>query len=299
MTGGTGFVGAVLAQNLADLKHEVTVLTRSGSGRTPPPLGVQYLNGDPTQEGDWQEKAAEHDVFINLAGASIFKRWSDEYKELLRDSRINTTRNLVQSLSQRKGKRTILLSTSAVGYYGFRGDEELEESSPPGDDLLSLLCRDWEAEAMRAEDFGARVSICRFGIVLGRGGGALQQMVPIFKMGLGSPFGSGKQWFSWIHLEDLIGIYLFLLREDLPSGPVNCTAPDPVTNEQLTRALGEALKRPTFMPRIPGFALRLVMGEFGSALLKGQRVLPRRLLKAGFRFRFPTLREALEDLLKR
>jgi uncharacterized protein len=296
MTGGTGFVGTSLIRRLS-AEHQVTVLTRSRkeTGRTP--SGVSFLEGDPTQRGDWQEKAADHEVFINLAGASIFKRWSDEYKKLLRDSRIETTRNLVESLSARKGKNTLLLSTSAVGYYGFRGDEDLDESSPPGIDFLASLCRDWEAEAFRASDTGARVCVCRFGIVLGEGGGALDQMLPLFKKGLGSPLGKGNQWFSWIHVEDLVEITLFLIDGQL-SGPFNCAAPHPVTNQELTRELGKALGRPTFLPKVPGFALKLVMGEMGSVLLKGQKVVPGRLLEAGFVFRHPTIAGALEDLLR-
>jgi uncharacterized protein (TIGR01777 family) len=184
-----------------------------------------------------------------------------------------------------------------VGYYGFHGDEALDEAGYPGHDFLAELATDWEASAREAEAHGARVVLCRFGIVLGRRGGALGQMLPFFRKYMGSPLGHGKQWFSWIHEADLVKIPLFLIEKKDLTGPVNCTAPHPVTNRELTRVLGEVLDRPTFLPPVPGFVIKLIMGEFGSVLLKGQRVLPGRLLEAGFQFQFPHLREALQDLL--
>ena len=297
ITGGTGFVGRTLTAKLIEKGVAVTVLTRSVSGAARLGQGVNYVEGDPTSTGPWQDRVAEHDVIINLAGSSIFSRWTEKAKGMIRDSRILTTRHLVNALAAREGRETLLLSTSAVGYYGFHGDEELDENSPPGDDFLATLAGDWEAEAFRAKDHGIRVVTCRFGIVLGRRGGALERMVRPFKKWMGSPLGNGKQWLSWIHEEDLVRIYLFLIEKEGISGALNCTAPEPVRNRDLTLVLGEVLHKPIFLPPVPGLALRLVMGEFGSTLLKGQKVLPKRLLEKGFKHTFPTLREALMDLL--
>jgi len=297
MTGGTGFVGTSLTRKLVEQGHQLTILTRKISGDPSPSRGVSLIEGDPTKEGTWQEHVSGHEAVINLAGASIFRRWTKEAKAMIRDSRILTTKNLVEAMSARTGAETTLISTSAVGYYGFHGNEELDESHPPGDDFLASLSKDWEEAAIKAEMYGARVILCRFGIVLGKLGGALGQMTPLFKSGLGSPLGSGKQWFSWIHEQDLINVYLFLLDHKNLSGPINCMAPESVTNREFTKALGKALKRPTFMPAVPGFILKIIKGEFGNVLLKGQRVAPKKLSDAGFDFQFPRVNDALQDLL--
>jgi uncharacterized protein (TIGR01777 family) len=236
-------------------------------------------------------------VVINLAGASIFRRWTREAKAMIRDSRVLTTKNLVKAMRTYKGKETTLISTSAIGYYGFHGDEELDESYAPGDNFFASLSKDWEAAALQARQYGVRVLICRLGIVLGTRGGALGQMIPLFKMGLGSPLGTGEQWLSWIHEHDLVRIYLFLLGQEDLEGPINCTAPGPVKNREFTKALGEALKRPTFMPAVPGFMLKIIKGEFGNILLKGQRVVPKKLSDTGFDFQFPRINDALQDLI--
>ena len=297
MTGGTGFVGTTMAHKLLEQGHQVTILTRKmGADRTLP-RGASFLEGDPTKRGEWQKAVPQHEVIVNLAGASIFRRWNQETKKVIRESRILTTTNLVEALSDGGGKETTLLSTSAVGYYGFHGDEELDEDSPPGEDFLASVTQDWETAALKAEALNVRVVICRLGIVLGENGGALGELIPIFQKGLGSPLGSGKQWFSWIHEMDLIGIYLFLIANNELSGPFNCAAPEPVRNKDLTQALGKALGKPTFMPAVPGFVIKLIKGEFGTVLLRGQRVLPKKLLEAEFHFRFSRIYEALNDLL--
>ena len=297
MTGGTGFVGSALTEKLTKQGHAVTLLTRKIQKNRSMSPGVFMVEGNPTEAGSWQETVADHEVIINLAGASIFRRWTDVEKRLIHDSRIQTTMNLVNALEGRKGLKTTLLSTSAVGYYGFHGDETLNEESPPGEDFLASVAGKWEETALRAESLGARVLLCRFGIVLGSGGGALGEMIPIFNKGLGSPLGSGRQWFSWIHQMDLVRVFLFLMeREDL-SGPFNCAAPGPVRNTDLTKVLGEALGKPTFMPSVPGFVIRVIKGEFGNVLLKGQKVLPQKLLNAGFHFQHPDLLSALRDLI--
>jgi len=294
MTGGTGYVGSVLTRTLTDAKHEVTVLTRSvRPGRSLPP-GATFLEGNPVEPGPWQDRVPAHDAIVNLAGASIFTRWTAKTKEVLRESRIRTTRNLVETLERGGGRGVRLLSTSAVGYYGFTGDEELTEESPAGDDFLATRCRDWEEAALEARKAGASVALLRFGVVLGGREGALARMIPLFNKYLGSPLGSGKQWFSWIHIRDLAAICRFLLDRSEVEGPVNCTAPNPVRNRELTRALAEALGKPAFLPAVPGPVIRMVLGEFGNVLLKGQRVIPGRLLDAGFEFEFSGVAEALK-----
>jgi uncharacterized protein (TIGR01777 family) len=295
MTGGTGFVGTFLSRELVRDGHAVTILTRRAHPPAPAPPGVTFLTGDPTQAGPWMAAVPEHDWIINLAGASIFTRWSDAYKQEIFDSRVSTTRNLVAALAA-GDRRQLFCSTSAVGYYGPRGDEVLTEDSPPDAGFLGELAKAWEAEALKAQDLGVRVVITRFGVVLGKDGGALGQMVPLFKKFLGGPIGSGVQWFSWIHQADHARAFRFIQTHPEISGPVNLTAPQPVRNRDLTRTLGRLLHRPTFVPA-PDFMVRLALGEFADTLLTGQHVLPKRLLDAGFTFDFPTIDTALANLL--
>jgi uncharacterized protein len=295
ITGGTGFVGAYLSRELAQAGDAITILSRRAHPPAPAQAGISYLTGDPTQEGPWMVAVPEHDWIINLAGASIFSRWSEAHKKEIFESRVRTTRNLVAALAT-GDRRQLFCSTSAVGYYGPRGDEELTEDSPPDDGFLGDLSRLWESEALKAQEMGVRVVITRFGVVLGRGGGALSQMAPLFKKFLGGPIGSGGQWFSWIHQADLARAFRFIQENPRLSGPVNLTAPYPVRNRELARALGRVLHRPSFMPT-PEFMLRLVLGEFAETLLTGQKVVPQRLLDAGFTFNFPAIEKALADLL--
>jgi len=295
VTGGTGFVGTTLSARLVQDGHGVTILTRSSKDLSRSRPGISYLQGDPTVKGPWQESVKDFDAIINLAGATIFSRWADDYKRVIRESRMSTTRNLVEAIPTRADKTMTLLSTSAVGYYGFHGDEELVEESPPGNDFLARLATDWEGEAFKAKEKGARVVTTRFGIVLGEKGGALGQMVPLFKKFIGGPIGSGKQWFSWVHIKDLAEAFVFLMKHPEISGPVNLCAPHPVRNKDLAKALGRVLHRPSFMPA-PGFIIKLVLGEFGSVLLEGQRVVPRRLLDSGFVFQYPNIDKALQSL---
>jgi hypothetical protein len=295
MTGGTGFVGTYLSRELVKAGHEVTILTRRAKLCSLEVPGICYMAGDPTQEGPWMGAVPEHDWVINLAGAAIFTRWSPGRKEEIYQSRIRTTRNLVIALAE-GDLNQFFCSTSAVGYYGPRGDEELTEASTPGGDFLANLARDWEAEALKARQMGIRTVITRFGIVLGKDGGALGQMAPAFRFFLGGNLGSGQQWFSWIHQQDHARAFLFLQEHPEITGPVNLTSPQAVRNQELTRALGRVLHRPTPF-NVPAFMLRLVLGEFGEVLLTGQKVLPQKLLAAGFRFHFPAIEEALGDLL--
>jgi uncharacterized protein (TIGR01777 family) len=224
-------------------------------------------------------------------------RWTAAKKKRIRESRELGTRNLVATLRQLASPPKVLVSASAVGIYGNRGDEVFTVASPPGHDLLADVCQVWEREALAAEGFGMRVVTVRTGIVLGPNGGALQRMLLPFNLGLGSPLGSGQQYMPWIHREDWIELLLFTARETRLSGPVNAVAPHPVNNREFTKALGRALHRPTFFPPVPGFMLKLMFGEFGSILLDSQRCRPEKLLQAGFPFRFPELDAALVDIL--
>ncbi|MEW6658741.1 MAG: TIGR01777 family oxidoreductase [Thermodesulfobacteriota bacterium] len=295
ITGGTGFVGTFLTRELARHGHEVTILSRREIPPDPACPAISFLTGDPTREGPWMSVVPEHDWIINLAGASVFTRWSAAHKEEIYDSRIFTTRNLVAALAP-GDRRQLFCSTSAIGYYGPRGDEDLAEESPPGDDFLARLAQDWEAEALKAQDLGVRVVVTRFGLVLGRGGGVLGQMAPLFKRFLGGPVGPGTQWFSWIHRLDHARAFLFIKDHPEIQGAVNFTAPQPVRNRELARALGRVLHRPSFLPA-PAFMLRLILGEFAEVVLTGQKVLPQKLLAAGFNFDFPAIDGALENLL--
>jgi uncharacterized protein (TIGR01777 family) len=295
LTGGTGFVGAFLSQELILKGHDLTILTR----REQPPAslqnGARFVTGDPQQEGPWMAEVPQHDWIINLAGASIFTKWTNEAKKMLHDSRILTTRNLVTALAA-GDRRQLFCSTSAPGYYGPRGEEELTEASAPGQDFLARLAQEWEAEAMKAQGLGIRTVITRFGIVLGRGGGMLEQLTPLFKRFVGGPVGSGEQWLSWIHQMDLARAFLFLPEHPDLTGPVNFTSPNPVRNKDFAKALGRALARPAFLPA-PAFVVRLILGELADAVLSGQKVLPQKLTTAGFEFLYPTIDQALQNLV--
>ena len=295
MTGGTGFVGTYLTKRLIAEGHKVTILTQPLGSAALKLSGLAYADGNPTVKGLWQDSVKEHDVIINLAGASIFSRWTPQQKKILLQSRIETTRNLVSALPD-NAKNVTFFSTSAVGYYGFHEDEELSENMPAGNDFLARLAYDWEQEALRAKDKGARVVITRFGIVLGKSGGALGQMIPLFKYFLGGPLGNGRQWFSWVHMHDLAEAFIFLLNHKEINGAVNLCSPQPLRNVDLAKAIGKILHRPSFMPA-PGFMIKLILGEFGSVLLKGQRVIPSRLLEAGFQFRYANIEEALRSII--
>lgn len=294
ITGASGFVGTQLCVRLVERGHQVTGVAQAARP-TAMPSQVHYIAADTTQPGSWQEAVADQDVLINLAGASIFRRWTAKSKEIIYQSRILTTQNLVQAIPE--GSSMTLLSTSAVGYYGSRGDASLTEEEPPGSDFLASVCVDWESAAMKARAKGARVVCPRFGIVLGKTGGALGQMIPAFKRFVGGPLGDGRQWFSWIHMEDLIGAMLFVMEKPAIEGPVNFCAPHPVRNETLAQVLGKLLRRPSFL-RTPAFALKLALGEFGSVLLEGQRVFPAVLLRHGYVFRYPEIEAALQEILK-
>jgi hypothetical protein len=294
IAGGLGFVGRRIAEHLLGGGHEVVItdlMPAKGMIQHP---SLTIIRADSTQPGPWQEHVATSGMVINLAGASIFGRWTKGMKTRIYDSRVLTTRNIVDALPSTPG--TVLYSTSAQGYYGFHGDEILTEKDAPGDDFLATVCRDWEAEAMKAREKGVRVVTTRFGIVLGRGGGVLGMMVPLFRLFAGGRLGTGTQWFSWIHIEDLVRAYIHLLSKPGVEGPVNFCSPAPVTNGEFAKALGKALHRPSLIPA-PAFAVRLLLGEFGDTILNGQRISPEVLLREGYSFTYPDIESALRNII--
>jgi uncharacterized protein (TIGR01777 family) len=239
------------------------------------------------------------DAAINLAGESIAgKRWSVEQKARIRDSRIRATRGVVEAIRDAAHRPGTLVNASATGYYGPRGDEPVDETTGPGDDFLAQVCRDWEREALAAESLGVRVVLVRTGVALGRGGGALEKLLPPFKAFVGGPLGSGRQGFPWVHRDDVLGIYRWALENESVRGPVNATGPELVDNRAFSRTLGKVLGRPSWAP-VPGFALKLLVGEMaGPLLLEGQHVRPTRTEELGYRFKFRTVEAALQDLLR-
>jgi uncharacterized protein (TIGR01777 family) len=291
--GGVGFVGSHLSNLLLSRGHTVTAVGRRSTQALINHPNFHYISADTSEEGPWQEKLTDFDAVFNLAGKTIFNRWSDSYKKLIYDSRILTTRNLVAGLP--KDKEVTFISTSATGYYGNRGDDLLTEDASPGDDFLAKVGKDWESEAYTAEQKGIRVITARFGVVLGKGGGAMEKMIPAFRFYVGGPLGNGLQWFPWIHMDDLLSAFLFILENQDITGPVNFCAPNPVRNRDLAKAMGRVLKRPSFMPA-PAFMIRLIAGEFGNVLLYSQRAVPEKLLSYGFSFQYPDITAAIENI---
>ncbi|WP_319405568.1 TIGR01777 family oxidoreductase [uncultured Desulfosarcina sp.] len=293
ITGASGFVGTALTRLLLDAGHAVTGLGTSATHPLQSVATFSWISADTTRIGAWQDAVNRSDAVVNLAGRTIFKRWSRAYKAQIVDSRILTTRNIVSAMN---GEHKILISASAVGYYGSRGDQVLTEHSTPGNDFLARLSVDWEKAALDAEAKGVRVATMRFGVVLGVGGGALAQMLPAFRLFVGGPLGNGRQWFPWIHMADLLAAIQFLLDRQNARGPYNFCAPGAVRQKDFARALGAALGRPAVVPA-PSLALRLMMGEVAGLLLASQQVRPDRLTADGFAFRFGDVDSALADLV--
>jgi len=289
ITGGTGFIGHALTKSLTEQGHAVTVLSRS------PDKVTQLCGPNVNALGSLSQLNADDSfqVIINLAGAPLLDvRWTEDRKQLIRASRIDLTEHLITCISRMTVKPELLISGSAVGYYGNQGDTVLTEQSAPYEDFSAQLCADWEAAAKQAEQFGVRVCLIRTGLVIADGGGFLQRMLPIFRLGLGGRLGSGRQWMSWVHRQDWINIALTMIADSTMQGAYNATAPNPVTNAEFTRILARCLKRPALLP-VPAWLLKILLGEMSELILGSQRAMPERLLALGFKFQYDDLAAAL------
>lgn len=298
ITGGTGFVGPALVRRLLAGGHALRLWVRSPE-RAREQLGDLATKVElvPASGGAaaMQTAIADADAVVNLAGEPVIgKRWTEKQKQSLAASRVGITDQIVAAIAATPRQR-VLVSTSAVGYYGDTGAREVDEDSPPASGFLAELSVAWEQAALRASAYDTRVVLVRVGLVLGRGGGVLGQMLPLFKLGVGGPLGSGDQYFPWVHLDDLVELYAAAITDPRLQGPVNGVAPGIVTNREFARALGRAVHRPAIL-RVPPFALRLALGEAAGALVDGQRVVPRRTQALGFRFAYPELNAALAEL---
>jgi len=297
VTGATGLIGSALVKALKERGDEVTVLSRDPD-RASRALGVEAVAWDPMTEPAPSAAISGRDGIVHLAGEPVAQRWTAEAKRAIRASRDVGTANLVAGIAASEPRPAVLVSSSAVGYYGKHGDEIIDESSPAGTDFLAEVCVEWERRARAAEELGLRVVIVRTGVVLDADGGALKTMLPPFKAGVGGPVAGGRQYMPWIHVDDIVGIYLAALDGDGWSGPVNGTAPEPVTNADFSKALGRALGRPAVLP-VPAFAIRALYGEMAEIVTEGQRAVPARTLEFGYSFAKPELGPALSSALGR
>lgn len=293
VTGATGLLGTRLARELLAAGHSLHVLGRRRPSGLP--SSVRFSEWVASEDEPPPESIAKADAIVHLAGEPVAQRWTTEVKQRIRTSRVDGTRHLVNALTSQSRRPQVLVSASAIGFYGSRGDEILTETARPGDDFLARVALDWERAAEMAESLGIRVVRLRFGMVLGHGG-ALAKMLPPFRLGLGGRLSSGKQWVSWIHIEDAIRVILFALDNAAVQGAINATAPNPVTNADFTKELAAALHRPAIFP-VPRLVLRMMFGEMADVVLASQRVVPKAALAAGFRFRHAELRPALARLL--
>ncbi len=293
ITGATGLIGNALQRSFREKGYEMLLASRSK------PKGEDEIQWDAEKGFSEPERLEGIDAVVHLAGESISGlRWTEEKKKAIRDSRVLGTRSIVNAISRLKDRPRVLVAASAVGFYGERGDEDLTESSAAGDDFLSAVAKEWESESRRAEDAGIRTVLLRSGIVLSTDGGALGTMLTPFKLGVGGVIGSGKQWMSWISLDDEVEIINFAIENENLRGAVNAVSPNPVTNHEFTKTLGEVLYRPTILP-LPEFAVSMIFGEMGDALLlSSTKALPKRLLDAGFDFKYPDLKAAIEHAVE-
>jgi uncharacterized protein (TIGR01777 family) len=295
ITGGTGFIGGPLVGSLVADGHEVVVLTR----KPRPGDGVTWVAWDGRSVGDWAAAVDGADAVIHLAGEPIGdSRWTPEKKARIRNSRIQGTAAIVAAIERAAVRPKVLISGSAVGFYGPHGPERITEADGPGTDFLAQVCLEWESAARLVAAYGVRLVLLRTGIVLAPDGGALAKMLPVFKLGLGGHLGSGEQGFPWIHRDDEVGLIRWALENPAVEGPLNATAPEPVSNAAFTKALNQALHRPGFVP-VPAVILKLSLGEQASMVLQGAYVEPRKALDLGYAFRFPTLPAALADIVGR
>ncbi|MCU0532285.1 MAG: TIGR01777 family oxidoreductase [Hydrococcus sp. Prado102] len=295
ITGASGFVGSRLVEKLKAEGHQILVFTRNLERAQRIFHNVEIVVYQPTESGDWQQKIAGCDGVVNLAGEPIAERWTPEHKKAILESRQLGTQKLVEAIAMANPKPSVLVNASAIGYYGTSETATFDENSAPGSDFLAQVCQAWETEAKKVKEAGVRLVIVRIGIVLGNGG-ALAKMVPPFKIFAGGPLGNGRQWFSWIHREDLVNLIIQALKRPEIEGTYNATAPNPVRMSQLCQTLGEVINRPSWLP-VPDFALELLLGESAKVVLEGQQVLPKATQAIGFQYQYPTLKPALTEIV--
>ncbi len=301
ITGATGFVGSRLVERLHKEGHQVLVLTRNPSAaqKVFPNSAfpnLEIIGYTPTESGSWQQALAGCDGVVNLAGEPIAEgRWTPERKQEILNSRKLGTQKIVEAIAKANPKPSVLVNASAIGYYGTSETATFDETSPSGDDFLAQVCQAWEAEAQKVKATGTRLVILRLGIVLGMGG-AVAKMVTPFKLYTGGPIGTGRQWFSWIHREDIVNLILLALTRSDIEGVLNATAPNPVRMAEFCQTMGQVLNRPSWLP-VPSFALEALMGDGAMVVLEGQQVLPKRTLANGFEYQYPTVKQALEEIL--
>jgi uncharacterized protein len=296
--GGTGFIGRTLSSVLLAAGHSISVLSRNCPPTSSQQINVSIIQADVSKPGIWQDRIPEYEVIINLTGVSIFRRWTGRGKQEIINSRILTTRNIVDAIRKRKGNIRQFYSISGVGYYGFHGDELIDENNPAGSDFIAQVAARWEGTAQSVQELGVRLIVCRLGHVLGLHGGALPKLATLAKLHLGSYWGSGNQWVSWIHEKDLARAILFLIDTPTISGPVNITTLNPVRNREMMQILTKTIGRRSYIPPVPKMALQLMLGQFSSVFVNGQRVIPAVLQQKEFSFKFPSLDTALRALLK-
>ena len=296
ITGATGFVGRRLVERLQEQGHQPLILTRNPAAAQRAFPTLEIIAYTPTESGSWQQAIAGCDAVVNLAGEPIAEsRWTPKHKQEILNSRQLGTQKIVEAIAQANPKPAVLVNASAIGYYGTSETATFDETSPAGNDFLAEVCQAWEAEAKKVKNAGVRLVILRLGIVLGNGG-ALAKMIPPFKLFAGGPLGTGRQWFSWIHRDDLVNLILEALSRADIEGVLNATALNPVRMSELCQNLGKTLERPSWLP-VPSFALEALLGEGAKVVLEGQQVLPKRTTSYGFEYQYPTLKQALEEIL--
>ncbi len=296
ITGATGFVGSRLVEKLQKQGHQPLILTRNRESALKAFPAMEVVTYTPTESGSWQDAIAGCDALVHLAGEPIAQnRWTAKQKEEILNSRKLSTQKIVEAISKANPKPAVLVNASAIGYYGTSETATFDETSPSGNDFLAEVCQAWEAEAQKVKEVGVRLVILRLGIVLGDGG-ALAKMIPPFQLFAGGPIGTGRQWFSWIHRDDLVNLILEALTRSDFEGVLNATAPNPVRMSELCQALGETINRPSWLP-VPGFALEALLGEGSKLVLEGQQVLPKRTTSYGFKYQYLTVKEALAEIL--
>ena len=302
ITGATGLVGTRLVTKLKENNHQIVVFTRNSqkAQKTFPASSfpnLEIVQYTPKESGAWQDKISGCDAVVNLAGEPISERWTAQHKKAILESRQLGTRKIVEAIAKAEVKPQVMVSGSAIGYYGTSETTTFDETSPSGNDFLAEVCQKWEAEAEAVKEYGVRLVIVRIGIVLADAGGALGKMLTPFQMGAGGPIGTGRQWFSWIHRDDLVNIIIEALTRNDLAGTYNATSPNPVKMREFCQTLGEVMNRPSWLP-VPEFVLELLLGDGAVVVLEGQRVLPKKTQSSNIKYRYPELRSALQEIIK-